>query len=411
MKKIVIVGGGFGGVRAALDLEKRFKKDRDTQIFLVDKRDYHLFAPNLFEAATSEEELVSLKQVKKSIALPFSEILQNSKVKFIQGECLNIDSAKKQVVMRGRTLEYDYLILASGSKSDYYDINGAKEFGIPLKTLADAFRIRNRIEFVFGAHTMDFSKKNLQFVIAGGGYTGLEVAGEMKGLLDFLSWKYNYPRQKIEIVVVEAASKLVEGFDDRLSDDVYNRLIELGVHVRVSSRVAAVDRNFVELMSGEKIAYDALIWTAGVKGSVPDCGSGWPLDRKARLMVNKFLQVQGTRDILALGDAACVLDDNGQALPDSAQDALDQGKYAAYALPYLMLNKQPPRPYKNSQHGFIVCLGGKWAVLDYGKFYFKGFFAYAVSVLTHLRYFISVVGLVKAIKYILLEVNIYSRND
>ncbi len=248
MKKIVIVGGGFGGVRVALDLEKHFKKDPETQIFLIDKRDYHLFAPNLFEAATSEEELVSLKQVKKSIALPFSEILQNSKVKFIQGECLSVDSLKKQVVLRGRTLEYDFLILASGSKSDYYGISGAEEFGLPLKTLADAFRIRNKIEFAFGAHTMDFSKKNLRFVIAGGGYTGLEVAGELKGLLNFLSWKYNYPREKIEIEVVEAAGKLVDGFDERLSADVYNRLMELGVCVRVSSRVAAVERKFIEMM-------------------------------------------------------------------------------------------------------------------------------------------------------------------
>ncbi|MEK7161571.1 MAG: NAD(P)/FAD-dependent oxidoreductase, partial [Patescibacteria group bacterium] len=398
MTKIVIIGGGFGGLRAALDLEKQYKNDANTQIFLVDKRDYHLFAPNLFEAATADDELTTIKQIKKSITLPFAEILAGKKIQFVQGECLSIDSAQKKVNLKGRSLVYDFLIFASGSESDYYDIPGAKEFGLPLKTLPDALRIRNKIEFVFQAKALDFTKKNLHFVIAGGGYTGTEVAGELKGFLDFLAWKYQYPRQKVEVAIVEAASKLVEGFDDRLSADSYNSLQELGVHVRVASRISKVDQNFIELMSGEKLAYDALIWTAGVKALTLDCSSHLAKDRKGRIVVNEFLQVRGAENIMAFGDTACVLGKDGNPVFDSAQNALAQGRYVAWAAPYLLQNKKPPLPYKNKPHGFILSLGGKWAILDYNNFYFKGFIAYAVATLAHFRYFASLMGIIKAIK-------------
>ncbi|MFA5990918.1 MAG: NAD(P)/FAD-dependent oxidoreductase [Candidatus Doudnabacteria bacterium] len=411
MTKIVIIGGGFGGLRTALDLEKQFKKDPNIQIVLVDKRDYHLFTPNLFEVATADEELTTIKQIKKSITLPFAEILAGKKIQFVQGECLNIDSAQKKVQLPGRTLLYDFLILASGSESDYYGILGAKEFGLPLKTLSDALRIRNKIEFVFQAKALDFTKKNLHFAIAGGGYSGTEVAGELKGLLDFLAWKYNYPREKIEIVVVEAANKLVEGFDDRLSIDVYNRLQELGVHVRISSRISKVDQNFIELMSGEKLAYDALIWTAGVKGVSPECINGLSLERKSRVCVNQFLQAKNLDNVITIGDTACVIGIDGKPVFGSAQNAIDQGKYVAQVLPYLMKNKKPPYVYKNKPHGFIVSLGGKWAILDYNNFYFKGFIAYFMKTLANFRYFASLIGIIKAIKLTWFDTELYSRND
>ncbi len=421
MKKIVIIGGGFGGIRVALDLEKHFsarggstfggKNNKNIQITLVDKRDYHLFTPNLFEVATADEELTTIKQVKKSITLPFAEILQDKKIEFVQGQCLNIDSVQKKVNLQGRSLDYDFLILASGSESDYYDIPGAKEFGLPLKTLPDALRVRNKIEFVFQAKALDFTKKNLHFVIAGGGYTGVEVAGELKGMLDFMAWKYQYPRQKVEIVIVEAGNKLVEGFDDRLSSDAYERLQELGVHVRIAGRVSRVDQNFIELMSGEKLAYDVLVWTAGVKGTAPGCSKSLMFERKSRIRVNEFLQVNGQENTIALGDAACVIGSDGKPVFCSVQDALDQGKYVAWALPYIMQNKKPSRAYKNKPHGFILNIGGKWSILDYNNFYFTGYFAYVASILAHFRYFASIIGIVKAVKLTWFDTELYSRND
>lgn len=410
MTKIVIVGGGFGGLGAVLGLEKKFRKDKNVEITLIDRRDYHLFTPNLFEVAASEEELVTIVQMKKSITMPFKEILKEKNIRFIKSELKYIDPVKKLLNLGHKQINYDYLILALGSKSDFLNVPGAEKFSLVLKDLTDALRIRNQIEFAVQAHRYDVNKKTLRLVVVGGGYTGVELAAELKGLADFLAWNNRYPREKIEIEVIERANMLVPGFDAHLSKDVYERLQELGVRVRLSERVASVEQNFVELMSGDKIAYDVLLWTTGVKA----CGVHMEvegLDNKDRLPVNEFFQVKNYHNIFALGDMACVPDGNGKPVPSSAQDAEDQAKYLAYALPYIMKNQKPPRAYKNLKHGFIVNVGGKWAVMSYNGIYITGWLAYFADKLAHLRYYISLVGFYKAVKNVIFQMEIYSRND
>ena len=411
MKNIVIVGAGFGGLQTALGLEKKFKNNKDITLTLIDKRDYHLFTPNLYEAATAEEELVSIEQIKKSITLPFSDILAGKKIKFIKAEVKSINPEDKQIILAGKTIAYDYLVLALGSESDYFNIPGAKENSLTLKDLPDALRLRNAIDFAISSQRQDINKKNIRILLAGGGYTGLELAAELKGLVDFLAWKNSYPREKIEIAVIDGNSKLVQGFDDRLSEDAYERLQELGIRVHLSSRVSGVDANFIELLSGEKMAYDVLIWTAGVKGCAFHTTAEMALDRRGRLPVNKFFQVENHHNIFALGDLACVIGTNGKPVPGSAQDAIDQAEYLAYALPFLMQNKQPIKSYKNKEHGFIVSLGGKWAVISYGRFYFTGLIAYLADQFAHFSYYASIVGWWKALRCVVFQVEMYSRND
>lgn len=410
MTNIVIVGGGFGGLGAALGLARRFKNNKNIEITLIDKRDYHLFTPNLFEVATAEEELVSTEQIKKTITLPFKEILHGRQVTFIKSEVEEIDQVKKLVNLGHKQISYDYLILALGSESDYLNIPGAQQFALVLKDLPDALRVRNQIEFAIQSHRYDSSKKTVRIVVAGGGYTGVELAAELKGLVDFLAWKNQYPREKIEIEIIEGANVLVPGFDARLSGDVYGRMIELGVRVRLSARVTSVDRNFIELMSGDKIAYDVLLWTTGVKACSAHMNVEG-LDRKGRLPVNEFFQVLKHQDVFALGDLACVMGGNGKPVPSSAQDAEDQAKYVAYALPFILKNQKPPKPYKNIRHGFIVNVGGKWAIMSYNGIYLTGWLAYFVDKLAHLKYYASLVGYYKAVKNVIFQMEIYSRND
>lgn len=398
-------------MRVALDLEKKFHSDKDIQITLVDQRDYHLFNPNLFEVAASAEELTSLTQLKKSIALPLKDILQGKNIKLVIGELKQTDPQKKQILVGQKQIEFDYLILSLGSKSDFLNIPGAEKFGLVLKHLPDAFRIRNQVEFAIQSHKLDVNKKNLKIVVAGGGYTGLELAGELKGLVDFLAWENQYPREKIEIEVIEASPKLVSGFDSRLSQDAYDRLRDLAIHVRLSSRITEVEQNFISLMSGEKIAYDVLIWTVGIKPCPINCPVAMPLDHKGRLCTNEYLQLPGHQNIFALGDIACVVGINGQPVPASAQDAIDQGRYVAKVLPLVMRNKLPEEKYSAKSHGFIVNLGGKWAVVANKKFYTAGYLGYIVDQLAHIRYFASLIGIFKAIKYVWFEAELYSRND
>lgn len=408
-KQIVIVGAGFGGIRAALDLEKKLKGQ--AEITLVDKRDYHLFTSNLYEVAASEQELTSVSQMKKSITLPIEEIFKGTKVNFIQSEVKSVNTEEKKVVLASKQLSYDYLVLALGSQSDFFGIKGADKYSMPLKTLADGLRIRNKLEFEVQSHRQDANKKVLRVVVAGGGYTGLEFASEAKGLMDILSIKYNYPREKIEIEVVEASSKLVPGFDDRLSMDALYRLRDLGIKVNIAARISEVDEHFVYLMSGEKVAYDALVWTTGVKANPMECNLQISIDGRGKICVNEFLQSQRHPEIFALGDMAAIYDSQKKLVPATAQDAIHEGEYLAYSLYYIMQNKLPPKPYMPKKHGFIVSLGGKWAIMSYGGMYATGFFAWAIDQLAHTRYYMSVVGFWKGVKYMIFQLEMYGRND
>jgi NADH dehydrogenase len=200
------------------------------------------------------------------------------------------------------------------------------------------------------------------------------------------------------------------GSSGRASKQAYGRLRELGVRVNLSARISEVDGHFVKLMSGEKIAYDVLLWTAGIKARNSLLKEVQP-DKKGRLPVNELFQVEGFHNIFALGDMACVKDSKGNAAPCSAQDAQGQAKYLVYVLPYAIKNQKSPLPYKNAGHGFIVNIGGKWAILNDSGIYLTGWLAYFADKLAHLRYYASLVGFYKALKCVIFQMEIYGRND
>lgn len=409
-KKIVILGGGFAGIAAALGLEKIFRSNRDVSITVVDRQNYHLFNSNLYEVATAVEELVDMGRLKKSIALPYARIFKSKKIAFIQGEVLGVNSSEKVVEFSGKTIAYDYLLIAQGSGEEYFNIPGAKEFGIPLKSLPQALKIKNAIEFAIQSHKSDMQKKYVRILVAGGGYTGVELAGELRGLINFLSWKHNYPKEKIEMEVIEASNMLMPGMGQRATKDASLRLSKLNIRVKLLSPIVKINSNSVELSNGERIIYDVLVWTAGVKAKTLPKGLEIETDKKNRVLVNEFLLAKGCQNIFILGDQASVINKEGQPVPQSAQDAIGQGKYLAYALPFLMQNRRPV-PYEPKPHGFIVSLGGKWAILNYPPFYFTGFLAYIVHELAHVRYFASLVGLWKALKYVWFQIDLYGKND
>ena len=200
MKNIVILGAGFAGLQTVLGLEKKLRNNKNISLTLVDQRDYHLFTPNLYEVATAQEELVSVGQIKKSITLPFSEILRGKNIKFIKAEVSELDLPGKQIILDNKKLAYDFAVLALGSQSDFFNIPGAKENAMVLKDLPDALRIRNKIAFAMEAQQSELNKKNIHLAVAGGGYTGVELVGELKGLVDFLAWENQFPREKVTII-------------------------------------------------------------------------------------------------------------------------------------------------------------------------------------------------------------------
>lgn len=406
---IVILGAGFAGLTAAVGLAKKFKRNPDISLTLVDRHNYQLLNFNLYEVATAEEEFASVGEIKQSITVPIKKVLAGKKIKFIQSEIKEINPIQKTVQLTGQKLEYDYLICALGSETDYYGIEGAEKFGLPLKSLKDALMIRNQIEFSIQAHKQDFNKKNLRVVVAGGGYTGVEFAAELANVVKILAWKYQYPPEKIEIAVLEGAGALIPGFNKKLSQDAFNRLKDLGIRVQLSSMAAKVDEHFVYLLGGEKEAYDVLVWTTGVKAKSLPLAEQIDLDKKGRCIVNRRLQLISHHNIFVLGDQGCVMC-QGKPAPCTAQDAIDQAKYVVQILPAMMKN-QKPAEYIGKAHGFIVTGGGKWAILDYKPFYLKGSLAFLARQFAHIRYLSGILGFWMAVRFVWFEAEVFGRND
>lgn len=410
MQNIVIVGAGFGGIRTALELDKKFRNNKKVQITLVDKHSYQLFHPSLYEVATAEEDLTETANLKRSITVPLADIFKNTRIKLVTGEVLVIDPNKKQISLKKEKLQFNYLVLALGSTTDYLNIRGAEEHSLPLKSLSDALRVRNAVEVTIQSHRTDTSKKSLRIIIAGGGYTGVEFAAELGNELKIIAWKNNYPLHKIEVDILEASDTLIPGLDHRLSKDALIRLKELGIRVQLSTLITRVEDGFLTLNNGEREAFDLLIWTTGVKAKSIPISTPEPKDTKERLSTKMCLQLLNHNNIFALGDCACIFNSQGRPVPSTAQNAIHQARYISYAVKETMAGRTPT-PYQAQQHGFIVTMGGKWAILKWNNWYIKGFLGYLFRIAADFRYFYSIVGFWMALKIIILQTDLYSRND
>lgn len=410
MKQIAIVGGGFAGVATALGLERNLPHSSDVAITLISRQPYHEAHTYLYEVASSPEELTTLAQLKQSVAIPLTDIFAGTRVKFRQTELTRVDQDNHELILSEGKLNYDYLVLALGSTSNFYGIPGADKYSIPLKSIRDSLAIRNRIGFLLDAHRQEATKENIRIVVAGGGFAGVEMAAELKGLLDFLSWKENFPRQKLEVMVVEGSNQLMPGLGEEVGRDVYTRLKSFGFEIMLNSMITNVDEHFLEFKNGEKLFYDCLIWTAGVKANQVPFVTELALDRGNRILTNSQFQIERYPSIFVLGDEACFLDTNGKPLPGTARQAIDQGRYVGQAIAQILQNKKP-QPYICKNYGFIVPLGGKWAIFKSQRLYFKGLLPYVLRQIGWFRYFYSILGLRRAIELVILENRLYGRND
>ena len=410
MKNIVIVGAGFGGVRAAKKLLKYLGSDRTINITLVDKHDYHLFYPNLYEVASSEEELTQVSQLKKSVALPLKEIFLGQRITLIQGEVKHIDQASRYVHVASKVLPFDFLITAFGSTTQFYNIPGAEQYGNTLKSLAEALRARNQVGFAVERGSQSITKDYIRVVVAGAGPAGVELVAEYKGMLDILAWKYRYPRHKLELVLVEGATRILPNVSEKAAMKTLSRLQDLGVHVQTNRLINKVDEHFLYFSNGEVLDYDCLVWTAGIKACESCMDNNLEKDKMGRLATSNCLQVGHNQTVFGIGDQASVLDYAGRPLPGTVPQALDQAEYVAHAIVCALKGKKPA-PYKCRDFGYFVTVGGKWAVFENGRFVMSGFLAYFLRWLTFTEYFIRTLGIWRGLKLSLMEWRVYSRND
>lgn len=351
MHRILIVGGGFGGVTAALHLSK--KKLPGTQITLISPRKELEYYGVLYRLIGGKHESEAM--------LPLKMIFAGRNVKIVQDEITSID-AKKKSVKGKKSYTYDTLILAPGSVPSYFDIPGMEKYSVTMKSAEDALELRKMVLKRVAEMKKADSKKRAalgRFIVVGGGPTGLEIAGEFMPLARAEAKKIGVDPALISVELIEAMDRLLPMSEENISKKVLNRLQRMGVNVRLSTAVASADKTSVTLKDGTKLEAATIVWTAGVKAHpLPGSITGVTTDKRGRVEVDEQLRAKGQPDIFVLGDCAST------PFAGMAQTAVEDGKHAAKVIA-ATLKKKPLPVYKPIAPAHAIPIGPWWAAVSF----------------------------------------------
>lgn len=387
MKKLVIVGGGFAGVNLARRLEKE-----NIQITLVDKNNYNFFPPLLYQVATGFLE-------PSNISYPFRKLFRNQpNFRFRMASLERIDVENSRVYLSNGTLDYDYLVLATGTKSNDFGMQQIRENALHMKTIDDAIHLRNyMLQTVEEAVLIQNDAESAAYktiVIAGGGPTGVEVAGMLAEMRTNV-FRKDYPELEVgqgDIVLVDGAPSLLTPMSPKAQKYTYDTLTKMGVKVNLNVQVKNYENDVVHFSDETTIKTKVLIWAAGVTSSVFE---GIPKDsigRGQRMIVDEHNLVKGTNNVYAVGDT-CIMSSDA-AFPDGhpqvAQVALQQGIMLAKNFKN-KLHNHPLKPFKYNDKGSMAIIGRMKATVDTpkAKWNFKGFFAWMMWLIIHVFFLIS----------------------
>ncbi|MEK7599054.1 MAG: FAD-dependent oxidoreductase [Patescibacteria group bacterium] len=399
-KQVVIVGGGFGGIRAALDLA-RYKHDLD--IILVDKNGYHTFTPDCYKLLVPASESqahfnpVKFRLFFSSVTIALAEIFEGREnVELVLDEAVKINPLSQEVAtLGGRQLQYDWLILAVGSVTNFFDVPGLRSRALEFKTAADALNLRNAIDEVF---IRKGKNEKINIIVGGGGFTGCEVAAELSVYLKKISSIHSHPARNIKLIVIEAAPVLLATAGDWVGQKAQDRFKKLGVEIILSDPIVDVRDRTIALKSSKIIDYDVLVWTAGIKANpLTEKITGVAFVKNACIPVNDYLQVSLSPNIFVVGDAAYCRGPDEKPLPMMAQTAIFQGRYAAYAIKRFLCGREILKFY-SKKISLIIPLDGHYAIANLGRLKMEGFSAWVIKRLAALKYFLSILPVKKALK-------------
>jgi NADH:ubiquinone reductase (H+-translocating) len=379
--KVVIIGGGFGGLYAA-----RILADQPVDVTLIDRTNHHLFQPLLYQVATA---MLS----PADIAQPIRSILKDAKnIRVVMGRVDSIDTAAKVVHTHGSKYPFQYLILAAGARHSYFGNDHWEAFAPGLKNLSDALELRRRIlnSFEIAETTTDAEVRHaaMTFVIIGAGPTGVEMAGAISELAkrtivqDFR----HIQTQRARIVLLDAAPKVLPMFDDALCVSALKQLKQLDIEVKVSTKVLGVTSEGVQL-EHEFIRARTVVWAAGNAAS-PLAKQLGETDRQGRIIVNEDLSVPGHPEIFAIGDVANFSHQGGKPLPGVAPTAMQSGEQAARNILALALGN-PTKKFKYWDKGSMATIGRNKAIADLKVVKLSGFLAWLSWLLIHLLFIVE----------------------
>jgi len=380
--KVVILGGGFGGLAAAREL-----RDAPVSVTLVDRRNHHLFQPLLYQVATA-----SLNA--SDIAEPIRKVLAdqpNTRVLLAEVDRIDVD-ARTLEFSDGDGLSYDYLIVAAGATHSYFGHDEWEESAPSMKSIEDALDVRRRLLLAFEAaeRAKDPESRDawLTFVIVGGGPTGVELAGSLAEMARHaLKGEFRHIEPAAaRVTLIEGLERVLPGFPPKLSEWARKDLESMGVEVRTGTMVKSIDEFGVDL-DGDRIKARTVLWAAGVRASPIGESLGAELDRSGRVIVEPDLSLPGHPEVYVVGDLALVMQD-GKPVPGVAQGALQGGRHAASCI-VAALSGKPSTPFRYKDKGMLAAIGRAAAVADLPKIDLTGFPAWVIWAAVHIYFLIG----------------------
>lgn len=388
--KVVIIGGGFGGLYAARSLRKAA-----VDVTLVDRRNHHLFQPLLYQVATGGLS-------PANISAPLRSLLRKQKnCEVLLGEVTAFDPENRKVLLKDGELDYEWLIIAAGATNNYFGNDKWGEHALGLKSLEEATEIRRRVltafEMAERERDLERQKQLLTFVVIGGGPTGVELAGALAEVAystlrrDFRHFDPHITR----IILLEAGPRLLPPFPEKLSARAEKSLEALGVEVRTSTMVKDIQEGSVTVRredQEEVIQASVVLWGAGVRGtSLSNAlaeATGVELDRANRALIDPQLRVPGHPNIFVIGDMANYSHQDGKPLPGVAPVAMQQGRYVAQLIQEEMKGR-PMEPFRYKDKGSMATIGRARAVVDLGFMHISGYLAWLMWLFVHLMYLVA----------------------
>jgi NADH dehydrogenase len=381
--RIVIVGAGFGGLTLAKALG-----GKPVDVTLIDRQNYHLFQPLLYQVATAGLS-------PADIAAPIRSVVGRYRnVTVLLGNVEGVDVEGRAVIAGSRRVPYDTLVLATGARHAYFGHDEWEAFAPGIKSVEDATAMRRRILLAFeraeGEADPEERKRLMTLIVVGGGPTGVELAGALAELARHALAKdfRNIDPRTARILLLEAAPRILLSFPEALSENARQQLEKLGVEVRLNAPVQAVDADGV-IVAGERIASRTVLWGAGVAASPAGKWIGAKVDRAGRIIVKPDLSVPQHPEIFAIGDTALVADDEGEPLPGVAPVAKQQGQYLAKLILSQAAGRGAIGPFRYRNYGNLATIGRKAAVVDFGWMRLTGLVAWLVWTLAHIYYLIG----------------------
>ncbi|MHB1316827.1 MAG: NAD(P)/FAD-dependent oxidoreductase [Minisyncoccota bacterium] len=359
---IVIVGAGFGGVYTAKSLIPFVKKGL-IDVTIINKTNYFLFTPLLHEVATGGLS-------GRSVTEPIRHIFSGTGIVFHQGTVESINSKERILVADGKTISYDYAVIATGAKTNFYGIPGAEEHSLVLKNLSDAVEIRERIidalEDTSSIEDESQRKKDLSFVVVGGGATGVEMVSEMAEFIDTMYVNYfkdvsKIKKEDISIHLVNTGPDILSMIDKSLRDKALNRLKSLGIKLHMSMSVTEVTYDYVKFADGTHIDTHFVFWAGGITPAMITCSGFEPSFIGGKICTDKFMRMKGETSIFVLGDVACVETPDNKGYPALAQIASRQGDVIGFNIIALVESKSL-KEFSYKMKGTLVSLGQWYAV-------------------------------------------------